>query len=523
MRSLMLVIVGISLIWGNLCFCKTMFAQSSVIVNNPEFHAEFIDGFIFGDAKNSDGYLNKKIKAKALENYQNSKLILLAAATCAGSYGKGIESPEFAYLNDYGWNIYPLEAKEGKVNVKFTVAESKKDPEGEKLLVLAFRGSSTLKDWVYDLAASRVVFGGSNLEEFDSHTAMNAKGEEKPKVHNGYNSYARAALRLTMDFDKDGKKEKIVDILKKHKNVKMILTGHSLGGAVATIFAERLVSLGIPKEQIPVITFGAPAIGNKEFAKEYGDKINLIRVVTAKDPIPGILQTLFSGYKQFGEKKKFNVSTLEFDFQHPVAIYVDFAYNNLEQAKDKAIATSAIAPRNYVKLDGTGPLVAVWINKVGNLKAREYTPDVNRIFYSELQHSLDRYVFVNLDIDPSDDQKYNYLEMYNQAKAMGADYILYNEVGIFRFNHSDNWSMGVCQIVFNKKGFGEDFFMSRTRITNDKLYAQSAIQLLRRSKVVLSEKYPWLKYKPLIEQIKLEKEASWVKTGVSNNIIASFY
>jgi hypothetical protein len=527
MQSLILFIIGISFLFGNLCFNETVDAKNNLTVNNSEFYDELSLDYARDFYKDFNYYDKNKmdldVKAKALENYRKSKLILLAAATCAGSYASESENSEFNYLSDYGWKIYPLEAKEGKVKVKFTVAESKKDAKGNKLLVLAFRGSTTLKDWVYDLAASRVVFGGTNLDEFDNYTAMNARGEDKPKVHNGYNSYARAALRLTIDFENNGKTERIVDILKKNKNVKMILTGHSLGGAVATIFAERLISMGVSKEQIPVITFGAPAVGNKQFVKEYKDKINLIRVVTAKDPVPGAFQTFFSGYQQFGEKIKFDVSTLEFDFQHPIAIYVDFAYNNLEKAKDKAIATGAIAPRKYVKLDGTGPLIAVWINKVGDFEPRESTPEPNQIFYSELQHSLERYVFVNLDIDPNNDQKYDYLKMYNQAKAMGADYILYNEVGVFRFNHSDNYSMGVCQIVFNKKGFGDDFFISRTRITNDKLYLQSAIELLRRSKRNLSEKYPWLEYKPLIEKIRVDKEASWTKNGISNNIIGSTY
>lgn len=526
MKRLILFIIGVNLLFGNLFFNKVAYAENNFNLNdkvynglNFEYDSDVYNYFHYYD-KNK---IESNIKAKALENYRKSKLILLAAATCAGSYSSENESSEFNYLSDYGWKIYPLEAKEGKVKVGFTVAESKKDINGNKLLVLAFRGSTTLKDWVYDLAASRVVFGGNNLKEFDKYTAMNARGEDKPKVHNGYNSYARAALRLTIDFENNGKKERIVDILKNHKNVKMILTGHSLGGAVATIFAERLVSMGISKEQIPVITFGSPAVGNKQFVKEYGNKINLIRVVTAKDPVPGVFQTFFSGYQQFGEKIKFDVSTLEFDFQHPIAIYVDFAYNNVEKAKDKAIAIGAIAPRKYANLDGNGPLVAIWINKVGDFESRASTPEPNQIVYSELQHSIDRYVFVNLDIDPSNDQKYDYLKMYDQAQAMGADYILYNEVGVFRFNHSDNFSMGISQIVFNKKGFGEEFFMSRTRITNNKLYVQSAIELLRRSKRNLSEKYPWLEYQPLIEKIKVDKEASWIKAGSSNNIITSTY
>ena len=60
-----------------------------------------------------------------------------------------------------------------------------------------------------------------------------------------------------------------------------------------SLVAERLVEKGVPKAQVPVITFGAPAVGNKAFADVYGKRIDLIRVVTSLDPVPGSLQTFW--------------------------------------------------------------------------------------------------------------------------------------------------------------------------------------------------------------------------------------
>ena len=74
------------------------------------------------------------------------------------------------------------------------------------------------------------------------------------------------------------------------------------------MLAERLVSMGIDKDRVPVITFGAPAIGNAAFAEVYGDKIDLRRITNNADPVPGSLQTFFGGYKQFGKHHKYNLS-----------------------------------------------------------------------------------------------------------------------------------------------------------------------------------------------------------------------
>ena len=70
-----------------------------------------------------------------------------------------------------------------------------------------------------------------------------------------------------VDTNDDGIDEVLFNEILANTDTRVLLTGHSLGGAVATLLAERLVSMGIDKDRVPVITFGAPAIGNAAFAE----------------------------------------------------------------------------------------------------------------------------------------------------------------------------------------------------------------------------------------------------------------
>ena len=84
-------------------------------------------------------------------------------------------------------------------------------------------------------------------------------------VHKGFNEYVNTVLSATMQDGSSSKR--FVEEIKNNPKVRVLLTGHSLGGAVATLTAERLVSMGIEKWRVPVITFGAPAIGNAAFGR----------------------------------------------------------------------------------------------------------------------------------------------------------------------------------------------------------------------------------------------------------------
>ena len=75
----------------------------------------------------------------------------------------------------------------------------------------------------------------------------------------------------------------------------IILSGHSSGGAIASIYAAMLIDKeenSFPRDQIQIYSFGAPPFSDKAFSKIYSssanaDKLlNLHRIVERYDIVP---------------------------------------------------------------------------------------------------------------------------------------------------------------------------------------------------------------------------------------------
>ncbi|KAG8963893.1 hypothetical protein FRC03_002449 [Tulasnella sp. 419] len=77
----------------------------------------------------------------------------------------------------------------------------------------------------------------------------------------------------------------------------IVVTGYSMGGAVAQLMALYLRQHPLLHCPVRSISIGAPQIGNRAFA-EWADKVfsplyhNNIRIVNKKDPIPGLLNSM---------------------------------------------------------------------------------------------------------------------------------------------------------------------------------------------------------------------------------------
>jgi hypothetical protein len=67
---------------------------------------------------------------------------------------------------------------------------------------------------------------------------------------------------------------------------KIVFTGHSLGGAIATI-AGHFYAEKFPDCMVEVVTFGSPKVGNSEFVKEFNKRVyTCLRLFNSEDPIP---------------------------------------------------------------------------------------------------------------------------------------------------------------------------------------------------------------------------------------------
>ncbi|MHA2276927.1 MAG: lipase family protein [Candidatus Kariarchaeaceae archaeon] len=162
--------------------------------------------------------------------------------------------------------------------VKF-LNNDKTDTQGfickdESRLIIAFRGTTSLRDAWTDVQISKKIF--PRLGFF--RRVFSIRSILKAKAHEGFfRSYLSIREEL-MELVNSQLKEKEYDIY---------LTGHSLGGSLATIAALDFARE--TKMNITNYTFGAPKVGNKRFVKYYNKKVkDTYRVVNDEDPIPSI-------------------------------------------------------------------------------------------------------------------------------------------------------------------------------------------------------------------------------------------
>ncbi len=142
-------------------------------------------------------------------------------------------------------------------------------------LVLAFRGTE-VKEWS-DIKADLSV---------DSTSTICAKG----KVMVGFNTEVKKLWRQLTSY---------ISEVKKDRN--LIITGHSLGGAMATIMAANLqASIW---EVFRLYTYGSPRVGNQTFC----DNVNVVhyRYVNNTDDVTKIPFRHW-GYRHHGNLKYIN-------------------------------------------------------------------------------------------------------------------------------------------------------------------------------------------------------------------------
>lgn len=88
--------------------------------------------------------------------------------------------------------------------------------------------------------------------------------------------------------------------LKSNKGKHVIVTGHSLGAAMATVCASRLHSLGF---NLSLYTFGSPRVGDHKWSKQF-DKITHYRFVNNNDIVCAVPPYGF--FTHVGELKYIN-------------------------------------------------------------------------------------------------------------------------------------------------------------------------------------------------------------------------
>lgn len=129
-------------------------------------------------------------------------------------------------------------------------------------IVLSFRGSSNLQNWIINLSTNMVAYSRCT----------------SCKVHNGFNT--------GFNLVKSVVNSQIQALRALYRNVPIYITGHSLGGALGVLAAPDVKeSFG---NLAGLYTFGQPRVGNSEFAKYLDTVVGGIRVVHNGDLVPHI-------------------------------------------------------------------------------------------------------------------------------------------------------------------------------------------------------------------------------------------
>ena len=148
--------------------------------------------------------------------------------------------------------------------------------EYQKYFCISYRGTESFQDVLTDLKISKVPF------PLYRHNIW-----EAPDVHRGF-SRQFESIREPLDLEIEKYLSNFQSGSNSRDKPKVVFTGHSLGGALATLSALYF-QCKYPDVGISCITFGSPRVGDAQFAKLFNEKVRIsYRYVNDNDPVPCI-------------------------------------------------------------------------------------------------------------------------------------------------------------------------------------------------------------------------------------------
>ncbi|HMK14861.1 MAG TPA: lipase family protein [Burkholderiales bacterium] len=173
--------------------------------------------------------------------------------------------------------------------------------------VLAFRG--TEKNWA-DILTDVAIFKSTLPDELYPALISSGSGQEQSsyRAHTGFVYALKVAWGAALDgipakgkmkppkwYGAKGVSDALSDILEEvGHNVPIFMTGHSLGGALATLTS-------CPQPPAALYTFGCPRVVDSKLAKTLDQRsIPVFRVVNSSDIVPRVPSSIW-GFRHFGK------------------------------------------------------------------------------------------------------------------------------------------------------------------------------------------------------------------------------
>jgi len=173
--------------------------------------------------------------------------------------------------------------------------------------VLAFRG--TEKDWA-DILADVAIFKSTLPDELYPALIASGSGKVQPsyRAHTGFIYALKVAWGAALEgippkgkmkppkwYGAKGVSDALCDILEEEgHNIPIFMTGHSLGGALATLTS-------CPQPPAALYTFGCPRVVDSKLAKTLDQRsVPVFRVVNSTDIVPRVPSSIW-GFRHFGK------------------------------------------------------------------------------------------------------------------------------------------------------------------------------------------------------------------------------
>ena len=290
--------------------------------------------------------------AGPLEDFREAQKLYAFAAASQAAYSDYWGQIALNALKDNGWHVEKHRQVGDKADAQILLVHKHFPEVGNTLYMLASTGTETKKDVLTDLMVSKVYFAGHTAAEILENAKLKEVPPDKPMVHSGFYNYVKTAFTIEDPQGTTGPNSLLFNTVASNPEQKIYLVGHSLGGAAATLSAAALINLGAKPDQLEVVTFGAPAVGNEGFRDEFESKLNLTRYVIHGDKVTGILQGLGS-YVQFGKAETvYAPKSYHYD-SHAMTLYLDYAIKNYYQKRKAATEAGTMTVPSQVLPPGS--------------------------------------------------------------------------------------------------------------------------------------------------------------------------
>jgi predicted lipase len=189
-------------------------------------------------------------------------------------------------------------------------------------IYIVFRGSEKRLDWNTNFNFEQ------EMVEFQQTVVQEQIVQEREQVY-PYQGESQAGAKMHRGFVAAylSVREQIHNYLRSHAAASVTVTGHSLGGALATLCAVDVQYNFSSQFAIDIYTFGAPRVGNQGFRESFNRRVPAsYRFVFGMDLVPALPRP-WQGYSHVDQEYRFGPRfSLKFFSQrfedHKIANYI---------------------------------------------------------------------------------------------------------------------------------------------------------------------------------------------------------